>query len=104
MSACVQTHTRVSVCGCVHVRSERASGPLNLALQVAVNVQLVCSKLRRVFVASWAPCGESMVELCRQARMSYVHLSSTRKTGRPCSSCQHARAYRHHWSINSNWS
>lgn len=45
-------------------RSERASGPLKLALQVVVNAQLVCSKLQRVFVASWAPGGKSMVELC----------------------------------------
>lgn len=79
MSACVRTHTRVSVCGCVHVKSERASGPLKLTLQVVVNVQLVCSKLRSVFVASWAPCGESIVELCRQARMSCVHLSSNKE-------------------------
>lgn len=72
----VCTRTHVSVCGCVHVRSERALGPLKLALQVVVNAQLMCSKLQRVFfVASWAPCGESMVELCHQATMSYVHLS-----------------------------
>lgn len=109
MSACMHMHAQVCMwmCaseGCVHGGQRGHQVPWNWHYRWLWMPNLCAQNYKEFLLHLGLHVGRAWLSCAARPQWAMCICHQTRKTGRPCSSCQNARAYSHHWSINSNWS